>query len=254
MKIPILNTDVEKLDEIDIPDIFSTPIRNSVIKKAVLYQQTHRLQPQGRDFMAGKRTSAESRGTGLGIARVPRIKGSNRAAFGVSIIGGHQAFPPFSKKRIYKKLNKKERLLAIRSGISATGKIEYVARRGHKFNQSNVIPIVVDDSIQEFKNTKEVKNFFEKLEIWEDVERCNRRKIRAGKGKMRGRKHKVGKGPLIVVNEDNGLSKAARNLPGVDVALVYDLNPEILAPGTHPGRLTIWTVSAFKSLDDVWSE
>jgi large subunit ribosomal protein L4e len=254
MKTPILNLENEKVDEIDIPEIFQTPIRQSIIKKAVLNQQSHRIQPQGRDPMAGKRTSAESRGTGLGISRVPRIRGSNRAAFGVSIVGGHQAFPPLSKKKIYKKLNKKERRIAIRSGISATGQKELVLRRGHKINQLNILPIVIDNQLEEIQETKEVRKLFEKLEVWEDVQRCNRKKIKAGKGKMRGRKYKVGKGPLIVISEDRGIVKAARNLSGVEISNISDLNPEILSPGTHPGRLVIWSYSAFKSLDAVWGK
>jgi ribosomal protein L4 len=47
MKTPILNLENEKVDEIDIPEIFQTPIRQSIIKKAVLNQQSHRIQPQG---------------------------------------------------------------------------------------------------------------------------------------------------------------------------------------------------------------
>ena len=97
--------------------------------------------------MAGKRTTAESRGVGLGIARVPRIKGTNRAGFGVSIVGGHQAFPPTSKKQISKKINKKERRLAIKSCIAATALKEYVQIRGHKISNDISLPIVVDDEI-----------------------------------------------------------------------------------------------------------
>ncbi len=84
------------------------------------------------------------------------------------------------------------------------------------------------------------------------MERTKRRKIRAGRGKTRGRKRRVGKGPLIVVSEDLGIGKASANIPGVDVAEVSDLNAELLAPGGHPGRLVVWTRSAFTSLDEVW--
>ena len=44
--------------------------------------------------------------------------------------------------------------------------------------------------------------------------------------------------------------KAAKNLPGVDVVTVDNLNVELLAPGTHPGRLTIWTQSAIEKLKE----
>ena len=88
--------------------------------------------------------------------------------------------------------------------------------------------------------------------IWADVERADRKKTRAGKGKMRGRRKKIGKGPLIVVSQDNGISKASGNLPGVDIADVHSLNADLLAPGAHPGRLVVWGRSAFEKLDEVW--
>jgi len=31
-----------------------------------------------------------------------------------------------------------------------------------------------------------------------------------------------------------------------------NLNAELLAPGTHPGRLTVWTKSAFEKLETVF--
>ena len=64
----------------------------------------------------------------------------------------------------------------------------------------------------------------------------------------------MGKGPLIVVMEDRGIGKASANLPGVEVVKVTDLNAEVLAPGAHPGRLVIWSRSAFEALDKVWGE
>ena len=130
--------------------------------------------------------------------------------------------------------------------------MEIVAKRGHKFKNDTILPIVVDDEIENLEKTKEVKDLFKKLGLWEDVERANRKKIRAGKGKMRGRKRKKGKGPLIVINEDNGISQAARNLPGVDITNIKSLNAELLAPGAHPGRLVIWGKSAFNALDTIW--
>ena len=252
MKVPILDTENKPVEEVVMPMVFQTPYRPDVIRRAVIAQQSHGFQPQGRDPMAGKRTTAESMGVGLGIARVPRIKGGRRAAFGVSIVGGHQAFPPRAEKRIRKEINKKERRLAIRSGIAATAVRDIVAGRGHVIDFVGQLPLVVDDSIQLLRNTREVRDLFVNLGLWPDVERAERRKIRAGRGKTRGRKRRVGKGPLIVVSEDLGIGKASANIPGVDVAEVSDLNAELLAPGGHPGRLVIWTRSAFTSLDEVW--
>jgi large subunit ribosomal protein L4e len=253
MKVPVINLQNEKTGEVELPNVFGTPVRHDVIKKAVIALQSTRFQPQGRDPMAGKHTTAESRGTGFGIARVPRLKGSNRAAFGVSIVGGHAAFPPRSEKVIVKRINKKEKRFAIRSGIAATAVKELVEKRGHKF-MSEHLPIVVSNEIQSLEKTKDVEALFIAIGVQDDVERADRRKVRAGKGKMRGRKHKKGKGPLIVVAEDNGIGYAARNLPGVEISSVAGLNAELLAPGAHPGRLVIWTESAFSQIDEVWME
>jgi large subunit ribosomal protein L4e len=254
MKIPIINLQNENKGEVERPKVFDTPVRHDVIKRAVIALQSTKFQPQGRSLMAGKRTTAESRGTGHGIARVPRLKGSSRAAFGVSIVGGHQAFPPLSEKNIEKRINKKEKRLAIRSGIAATAVKELVEKRGHKVQHVEQLPIVVSDELESLQKTRDVKEFLIALEIWNDVERADRKTVRAGKGKMRGRKYKKGKGPLIVVGKDNGIGFAARNLPGVEVTDVYGLNAELLSPGAHPGRLVVWTQSAFEQLDEIWME
>ena len=252
MSVPVFNADNDVSGEVEIPKIFDTPYRPDVIKRAVISLQTHGFQPQGRDPMAGKRTTAESWGTGRGMSRVPRQRGSSRAAFGVSIVGGHQAFPPKSEKKIRKEINKKERRLAIRSGIAATAKRELVAGRGHFIDSVGQLPLIVEDGVSSLTKTKDVRELFVKLGVWPDVERADRKKIRAGRGKTRGRGKKVGKGPLIVITEDLGIVKAASNIPGVDVVKVEDLNAELLAPGAHPGRLVVWTESAFRSLDEVW--
>ncbi len=46
--------------------------------------------------------------------------------------------------------------------------------------------------------------------------------------------------------------KAARNILGMDVVKIDSLNVELLAPGTHPGRLTIWSKSAFDKLEEIF--
>jgi large subunit ribosomal protein L4e len=84
----------------------------------------------------------------------------------------------------------------------------------------------------------------------DDLERVkNGRKIRAGKGKRRGRKYKGKKGVLIVVNEDFGIVRAARNIPGVDVTTIENLTVNHLAPGGKASRLILWTQSAFNELN-----
>lgn len=254
MRVPVLNMNSEQVEEIELPRVFQTPIRPDLIWRAVISLQSHRFQPQGRDPLAGKRTTAESWGVGRGLSRVPRLRDSRRAAFAVGTVGGHQAFPPTSLKVIRKEMNKKERRLAIRSAIAATAIRDLVAKRGHDIHLISGLPIVVEDRVQSLNKTREAREFLTRLGVWPDVERANRRKMRAGRGKMRGRKKKTGRGPLIVISEDQGASEAFSNIPGVDVVKVSDLNAELLAPGAKPGRLVIWTRTAFTMLDEVWGE
>jgi len=206
--------------------------------------------------MAGKRTSAESRGTGSATARVPRVKGGGgRAAFAPSTVGGRQPHPPRAEKKIVKRIPKKEARLALLSAIAATASKGIVAARGHAIGNVPQIPLVVADSIQELTKTKEVEDALLNLGVLLDVYRVRAsRKIRAGKGKRRGRKMKQAVGPLVVVVENKGLANAASNIPGVDVVTVNALNAEMLAPGAHPGRLTLWTNSAIERLDKLYGE
>jgi len=127
-----------------LPNIFTTPLRPDVIKRAVLATQTNRIQPQGRDPMAGKRTTAESQGTGSGISRVPRLKGGGgRAKFAPSTVGGRQPHPPTTQKRIVKRIPRKEAHLALLSAIAATASKATVKSRGHKITNVPQIPLVV---------------------------------------------------------------------------------------------------------------
>ena len=152
-----------------------------------------------------------------------------------------------------KKIPRKEMQLALRSAIAATASKETVASRGHVVDDVPDFPLVVVDGIQGLKKSREAEEAFIQLGVWPDVYRVKEsRKVRAGRGKMRGRRVKRAVGPLLVITENEGVVEAARNLPGVEVVTVNDLNVELLAPGTHPGRLTIWTSSAFEKLDQLY--
>lgn len=250
----IFDLEGKALGKIRLPTVFKTPIRRDVIKRAVVALQSHRFQPQGRNPLAGKRRSVEFIGTGHGISRIPRIKGmGQRAGYVVGTVGGREAYPPVSEKKIVKRIPKKEMKLALRSAVAATALKETVTSRGHITDYVPDFPLVVADVIQKLKKTSEVEEALIKLGVWPDIYRVEEsQKIRAGKGKMRGRKRKHAVGPLLVVAENGGIMKAARNILGMDVVKVNNLNVELLAPGTHPGRLTMWSKSAFEKLGDLF--
>ncbi len=181
------------------------------------------------------------------------MKGSQRAAFIPFAVGGRAAHPPKVEKKIAKKLPRKEMRFALQSAVAATASKELVSSRGHVVDEVPDFPLVVVDEIQGLKRTREIRDAFIRLGVWPDIYRVKEsRKVRAGKGKMRGRRMKQAVGPLLVIAKNEGVIEAARNIPGIDIATVDNLNVELLAPGTHPGRLTIWANSAFQKLETLF--
>jgi large subunit ribosomal protein L4e len=241
--------------KVDLPPVFGEDVRPDLIKRAVQASQSARYQPHAPDWYAGKRSSAFSYGPGHGVSRVPRVKGSRYPRGGAGAIvpqavKGRRAHPPKVEKVLLKRINRKERLKALRSAIAATARVDMVTGRGHRVDLKE-LPIVISDDLEEVKSAKDAKEVFEKIGVWEDVKRAKEgRTIRAGSGKRRGRRYKKRKSVLIVVGDDRGIGMGARNHPGVDVVTVDDLSCEVLAPGTHPGRLSVYTVSALKKLEE----
>ncbi len=249
MKAKVLNLKGEVTEEIELPEVFSEEFRPDIIKRAVLAIQSHRRQPYGPNPLSGVDYSWENWGPGHGYARVPRWKLGRRAVVVPQAVGGRRAHPPKPERKWAEKINKKEMRKALRSAIAATANEELVRQRNHLFEGE--LPKVVADEMESVKRTKDVTEVFKAIGVYADVERAKERKrYRAGRGKMRGRRYVRKKSVLLVVSKDDGVVKAAKNLPGVDAVLVKDLNVELLAPGCHPGRLTVWTKSAIEYLGE----
>jgi large subunit ribosomal protein L4e len=254
MRVHVYSLDGKPGEEIELPPVFGEELRPDIIRRAVISAQTARLQPWGVDTMAGKRTSAETWGKGHGVARVRRVKGSRhpaagRGAFAPHTAGGRKAHPPKVERVLYERINRKERQLAVRSAIAATKEKQLVSSRGHAISGIAELPVVVSDELEGIKKVKRTREVLQKLGVGQDIKRViQSRKVRAGKGKMRGRRYRQAVGPLIIVAQDRGIKLGACNLPGVEVATVSNLNAERLAPGGVPGRLTVWTKSAVQKL------
>lgn len=255
MEINVNSLSGESSGKIELPEIFAEEIRPDVIKRAVLSAQSSRVQPKGAFRRAGMNTSAETPPKGSGSTRVRRVKGrryqaAGRGAWAPFTSGGRRAHPPKAEEKRGEEVNKKEKDLAICSAISATKEKDLVSSRGHVTNGIDNFPIVVENKFEEINKTREVKDVLENLGVWGDVERAKKgQTVRAGKGKTRGRRYRRKVGPLLVVGEDRGIIRGARNLPGVDVAIPEEVNAELLAPGGDPGRLTIWTESAIEKIN-----
>jgi large subunit ribosomal protein L4e len=247
MEANIRNLDGEDAGTLELPEVFETAYRPDLIKRAVIAAQTNRKQKYGSDPYAGLRTPAESLGSGRGMAHVPRENGQARRV--PQAVKGRKAHPPKAEKDWEKKINTKERKLAVRSAIAATADPERVAERGHEFDDDVELPLVVSDEFEELVKTREVVELLEAVGVHADVERSDEnKKVKAGRGTTRGRKYTRPKSILFVTSEEP--SRAARNLAGADVATADEVNAEDLAPGTHAGRLTVWTESAVEGVAD----
>jgi len=161
--------------------------------------------------------------------------------------------PTKTWRKWHVKVNQNQRRFAIVSALAASALPSLVLARGHRIEQIEEVPLVIASAAESFTKTKEAVALLKGLNAYADVIKVsNSRKLRAGKGKMRNRRHRQRRGPLVVYNEDNGIVKAFRNLPGVELVNVRRLNLLQLAPGGHLGRFVIWTEGAFALLDDVF--
>lgn len=168
--------------------------------------------------------------------------------------GGHMFAPTKLWRRWFIKSNQNQKRYATASALAATAVPSLVLARGHRVEEVDEIPLVVADAAEGLTKTKEAVALLKSVNAYADVVKVsNSRKIRAGVGKIRNRRHVQRRGPLVIYNQDNGIVKAFRNIPGVEICSVDRLNLLQLAPGGHLGRFVIFTQSAFGRLDEVFA-
>ena len=261
MKTQVLSLNGSKSEELELPQVFSTPLRTDLLHKAYVNLESHKFQSQGRYRNAGMDVVAESNSppTGHHQARVARLHGGGGGrqgqGGGVAMVrGGRQAHPPVSDKVIYKKLNKKENKLALCSAIAATASADLIKLRGHRIDKIESFPLVVSDEIEKISKSKDLAKFFDALNLRQDIDRLiSRLKRRSGKPLLRGRKTKIGKSILMVVKDGRNLSKACGSFAGVDVKSISELSVLDLAPGSEPIRLTVFSKGAIEELAKIKS-
>ena len=261
----IISIEGKAKGESKLPFQFSELYRPDLIRRAALAIMSHGIKAEGVSEDAGKRHSSyfskrrdRYRTTyGFGQSRTPRkvmsSKGSRFVTKGASApqaVGGRKAHPSKVEKVSYEKINKKEKRKAIRSAISATAMKDIVESRGHKVEDVKYFPIIIEENIESIKKSKDVMELLKKLGLEKELERTKEKKVRSGKGKIRGRKYKKKTGPLFVVSKKCDLENAAKNIPGADVCKAKDLNLNVLAPGADAGRLTIWSENSVKLLEE----
>ena len=262
MELKIISTENKEVGNKKLPAQFSEPVRPDLIKRAVLSVQSNDRQQYGADPRAGKKYAAklsrrrrDYKGAyGKGLSRMPRKTMTRRGmqmifvgAFAPGTVGGRRAHPPVSARIFAQRMNDKERKKAIRSALSAVVDKEMVAKRGHRIPAS--YPFIISNDVEALDKTQKVVELLEKLGLKDELSRSSVRKVRAGVGRLRGRHYKHVTGPLLVVSSKCKVEISAKNVPGLDVVEVSRLNAELLAPGTMPGRLTIFTQAAVEKMD-----
>jgi large subunit ribosomal protein L4e len=254
--VKILEMDGSNQNTIHLPMVFKTPYRPEVIQRVYNNLNSYSFQKQGRYPAAGQMVSAESRNTGLGIARLARAKGEGfpRAGQAAGVAGvrhGRLAHPPVSWKKIYKKVNKKEKLLALCSAIAATANADLIRKRGHHLSNSIQLPIVVSNEIESVIKSKDLEKILMKLGFEDDLKRTYTRRIKSVH--KNGTNRRSALSVLIIVSNDDNIGRLNNSLPGIAVKTVKSVSVLDLAPGSKPARLTIFSENAIKELNTLKS-
>jgi large subunit ribosomal protein L4e len=244
--------------QVVMPAVLLAPIRPDIVQMVHTSMAKNRRQAYGIDVKVGMKHSAESWGTGRAVSRIPRVSGggtsrAGQAAFGNMCRKGRMYNPNRTWRKWHRKINTNQKRYAVASALAASALPSLVMARGHRIGQVPEVPLVLDSAVESLTKTKEAIAALKAVGAYEDVEKAKAsRKLRRGAGKMRNRRHVQRRGPLVVFAEDNGITRAFRNLPGVELQNVESLNLLQLAPGGHMGRFIVWTKGAFEKLGSIW--
>ncbi|MBI0583611.1 MAG: 50S ribosomal protein L4 [Methanomassiliicoccus sp.] len=237
---------------VELPSAFATEYRPDIIHRASVAEQANKRQPYGPSPGAGMRHAVSQWGKGRGTSRVQRLTQGSKAAESPNNVGGRRAFPPKPEKDYSKKVNRKEKFKAKLSALAAMSDPEMVRQRGHRFEDGLTMPVIVEDDFEKLATTSAVVTALESLGVSADLERAkDGKKIRAGRGKMRGRKYKTPRSILVVVSaQEAPVFMGANNLPGVEIVSTDGLSAGVLAPGGMAGRLAVFSESALKKIGE----
>ena len=262
MKTKIIGINGKQTREITLPKFFSDKIRYDVVSKVLEAKKTQ--QPYAPSPVAGKQHSASGKirhrrhvwksGYGRGASRIPRKIMSRRGSqfnwVGATIpgaVGGRRAHPPKILSLINtKKINKKELKLALRASISATANPKEISKKYSKLENKKIdnLPLIVESKLLGLK-IKQLISSLKKI-LGKDLFSIalKKKSVRAGKGKLRGRKYKANAGMLLVTGKEEKLKTNA-----FEIRMANNLSVSDLAEG-GVGRLTVYTEMAIKDLEE----
>lgn len=265
MKAIIFSVTGEKKSQIELPAFFAEQVREDLISKAFKAEALEERQVYGSAKLAGRRASAPGKirhkrrayktAYGYGISRVPRKVMTKRGrrffwqgAFAPGMKGGRRAHPPKSEKKLEIKINKKEKAKALKSALASTAVFDLL-KKNYKLNDFKIdLPIIIERRIEDISKVKELKKIL--LALLKTEKFFPKRKIRAGKGKMRGRKYKKSAGLLLVVSKASKL----KNIKAFDIKEAITLSVKDLSLSGKPGRLTIYSHPAILDLEEKFKE
>ena len=261
MKTQVFDIKGNKKGDMDIPKFFSAKIREDIVSKVL--EAMKKAQPYAPSPVAGKQHAAKGKvkhlrhvwrsGYGRGRSRVPRKIFSRRgeqfnweAAEVPFARGGMRAHPPKVTSMINTlKINKKEMKIALLSALSSTASEKDIMKRyssleGKKLE--NKFPFVVSEI-----NSMKAKDLISGLKniLGDSLFEVGiqKKSIRSGKGKSRGRKYKKNAGLLIILGNEENLKTSA-----FDVKKAKEVSVSDLAKGGL-GRLVVYTEKAIKELE-----
>lgn len=262
MKAKILNIEGKKVKEIELPGIFSQPVRVDIVSRILETKKTK--QPYAPSPVGGKQHSASGKivhrrhvwksSYGRGMSRIPRKTFSRRGsqfnwvgAEVASTRGGRRAHPPKIISMLNTgKINKKEMKKALGSALSATADKKIVASKYERLAEKDVenLPLIVESKIASLKTKKFISSLKKILgkKLFGVI--LKKKTIRSGRGKLRGRKYKSSAGLLIVTGSDEKLKTKMAETKKVNNLGIADL------AGGGLGRLTIYTENAIKELGE----
>ena len=256
MKTKLFDKTGKEKGSVELPKNFSVKIREDILSKVFEAQRGIYAQAYGSKEGAGAQYSASGiikkkrhdwkASYGKGISRVPRkVMSRHGASFnwiGATVSntrGGRRPHAPRSEKDPFKKINKKELLIAFNSALAGTVNSKFLEK---KYGRAVNSGFVFDGEILKVK-TKDfiasMKNVFN--DVFDSV--LKHKSIRAGIGKMRGRKYKSNAGLLFVLGNEEKMKQR-----GIDIVNVKDLTIKALSPNGEPGRLVCYTE---KAIDEI---
>ena len=258
MKAKMYDLNGNMKGELVLPNLFNTKIREDIVSKYFESYKFLIMQPYAPDPEAGRKHSAS--GTishkrhdwkghyGKGISRIPRKtmwrRGTNFFWIGAEVSGtrGGRKVHAAQLLKIIRKINNREKQIAMNSAIAATSDKDYLLKRYSSLSKIDLeFPIIIESKFDSPK-TKELILLLKKI-LGDKIELALKSKeTRAGKGKRRGRRYKSNAGLLLIKGKEEKIK-----IKGIEVRTHEDLSILDLYP---LGRLTVFTEQGIKELEN----